>query len=362
MLMIITFLSIQFSDDYVQKQYLNDISHNTNFQELNEMPIEENSFEKEYNYYKLHLGLWLANMSYYQQDNSIDTLKLYNATFQIILIDSTTDTYRFIFNGSSEQISSHANNFLQISNNIAHKYHHDYVDFKLLVPNDYHQGYDYPEQYKNAMRNLINSYVYDGKSNVNQVNYFILNNNALKIYQDEIYHKLSYANHQYTAADINLQSQLYFLIINGMLFQNIEWNQYTLVNDLLITGKTFLFTQVIANNVIDPPILVGNYQQSLEELPLQDDEMLIYEQFANNNLKVGDKYNIVNHTFTIRGFVTSRNSACIDNNIAGIIDPKNKTVAFVNSKTMHNINNDFKQFIDKILKKIVLIQFILNLD
>ncbi|WP_425381545.1 hypothetical protein [Spiroplasma endosymbiont of Polydrusus pterygomalis] len=121
-----------------------------------------------------------------------------------------TDTYRFIFNGSSEQSSPHANNFLQIGNNIAHKYHHDYVDFKLLVPNDYHQGYDYPEQYKNAMRNLINSYVYDGKSNVNQVNYFILNNNALKIYQDEIYHKLPYANHQYTAADINLQSQLYF--------------------------------------------------------------------------------------------------------------------------------------------------------
>ncbi|WP_425381544.1 hypothetical protein [Spiroplasma endosymbiont of Polydrusus pterygomalis] len=93
MLMIITFLSIQFSDDYVQKQYLNDISHNTNFQELNEMPIEENSFEKEYNYYKVDLGLWLANMAYYQQDNSIDTLKLHNATFQIILVDSTTYWY-----------------------------------------------------------------------------------------------------------------------------------------------------------------------------------------------------------------------------------------------------------------------------
>lgn len=352
MIMIVTFLSIQFSDDYVEHQYINDISHNTNFQELNEMPIEENSFEKGYNYYKVHLGLWLANMSYYKQDSSIDTLMFHNATFQIVLLDSATDTYRFIFNGSSERSNSHANNFLQIGNNIAHKYHHDYVDFKLLVPNDYHHGYNSAEQYKNAMRDLINSYVYDGKSNVNQVNYFILNNNALKIYQDEIYHKLPYANREYNAADISLQSQLYFLIINGMLFQNIEWNQYTLVNDFLITGKTFLFTQAISNNIIDPPILVGNYKQNLEQLPLQDDEMLIYEQFANNNnLKVGDKYNIVNHTFTIRGFVTSRNSAFLANNITGIIDPKNKTVAFVNSNTMMNINNDFKDFIVKNIQK-----------
>lgn len=81
MIMIITFLSIQFSDYYVENQYLNDISHNTNFQELNEMPIEENSFEKGYNYYKARLGLWLTNMSYYKQDNSIDTSKLHNATF-----------------------------------------------------------------------------------------------------------------------------------------------------------------------------------------------------------------------------------------------------------------------------------------
>ena len=57
MIMIITFLSIQFSDQYVENQYLNDISQNTNFQELNELPIEKNSFEKEYNYYKTHLGL-----------------------------------------------------------------------------------------------------------------------------------------------------------------------------------------------------------------------------------------------------------------------------------------------------------------
>ncbi|WP_395473495.1 hypothetical protein [Spiroplasma endosymbiont of Nomada rufipes] len=133
-----------------------------------------------------------------------------------------------------------------------------------------------------------------------------------------------------------------------MLFQNIEWNQYTLVNDLLMTGKSFLFTQTVPKNIIDPPILVGNYKQSLEELPLQDNEILIYEQFANNNnLKIGDKYNIVNRTFTVRGFVTSWNSAFIANNINGLMDPKNKTVAFVNSNTMVNINNDFKGFIDK---------------
>ncbi|WP_342261477.1 hypothetical protein [Spiroplasma endosymbiont of Notiophilus biguttatus] len=148
------------------------------------------------------------------------------------------------------------------------------------------------------MRNLINSYVYYGKTNINQVNYFILNDKSLKIYQDEIYHKISYANHEYNTIDISLQSQLYFLVINGMLFQNIEWNQYTLVNDLLMTGKSFLFTQTVPKNIIDPPILVGNYKQSLEELPLQDNEILIYEQFANNNnLKIGDKYNIVNRTF-----------------------------------------------------------------
>ncbi len=113
--------------------------------------------------------------------------------------------------------------------------------------------------------------------NINQVNYFILNDKALKIYQDEIYHKISYANHEYNTIDISLQSQLYFLIINGMLFQNIEWNQYTLVNDLLMTGKSFLFTQTVPKNIIDPPTLVGNYKQSLEELPLQDNEILIYE-------------------------------------------------------------------------------------
>ncbi len=326
MIMIITFLSIQFSDQYVENQYLNDISQNTNFQELNELPIEKNSFEKEYNYYKTHLGLWLENMSYYKQDDSIDTFKLNHATFQIALVNANTDTYRFIFNGSSDLSDSHANNYLQIGNNISTKYHHDYVDFKLLVPNDYHQGYNSSEEYKNAMRNLINSYVYDGKTNINQVNYFILNDKALKIYQDEIYHKISYANHEYNTIDISLQSQLYFLIINGMLFQNIEWNHYTLVNDLLMTGKSFLFTQTVPKNIIDPPILVGNYKQSLEELPLQDNEILIYEQFANNNnLKIGDKYNIVNRTFIVRGFVTSRNSAFIANNISGLMDPKNKT-------------------------------------
>ncbi|TLF27213.1 MAG: hypothetical protein FCO83_01155 [Spiroplasma sp. WSS] len=182
MIMIITFLSIQFSDQYVENQYLNDISQNTNFQELNELPIEKNSFEKEYNYYKTHLGLWLENMSYYKQDDSIDTFKLNHATFQIALVNANTDTYRFIFNGSSDLSDSHANNYLQIGNNISTKYHHDYVDFKLLVPNDYHQGYNSSEEYKNAMRNLINSYVYDGKTNINQVNYFILNDKALKIY------------------------------------------------------------------------------------------------------------------------------------------------------------------------------------
>lgn len=187
------------------------------------------------------------------------------------------------------------------------------------------------------MCDLINSYVYDGKTNVNQVNYFILNNKALKIYQDEIYNKESYANHQYNDDDIALQSQLYFLIINGMLFQNIEWNQYTLVNDLLMTGKTFLFTQMIPDNVIDPPILMGNNKQSLEQFSLQDNEILVYEQFgSNNNLKIGDKYNIVNRTFTIRGFATSRNSAFIGNILPGMMDPKNKTIAFVNSKTMMN--------------------------
>lgn len=352
MIMIITFLSIQFSNRYVKNQYLNDITHHTNFQELNEAPIEENIFEQGYNDYKADLGLWLANMWYYNQNNTINIVKLKAATFQIVLVSSITDTYRFIFNGSSDITNPYANNFLQIGNNIASKYQHNYVDFKLLVPNEYAQGYSSAAQYKATMRNLINSYVYDGSSNINQVNYFILNNAALKIYQDEIYHKLPYANREYQHADIACQSQLYFLIINGMLFQNIEWNQYTLVNDLLITGKSFLFTQTIANNVIDPPILVGNYQQSLEQLPLRDNEILIYEQFANSNhLKIGDKYNIINRTFTIRGFATSRNSTYLTNNFSGMTDPKNKTVAFVNSNTMININHEFKGFINENKRK-----------
>ena len=108
-------------------------------------------------------------MSYYKQDDSIDTFKLNHATFQIALVNANTYTYRFIFNGSSDLSDSHANNYLQIGNNISTKFHHDYVDFKLLVPNDYHQGYNSSEEYKNSMRNLINSYVYDGKTNINQV-------------------------------------------------------------------------------------------------------------------------------------------------------------------------------------------------
>ena len=57
MIMIVTFLSIEFSNQYVKNQYVNDISHNTNFQELNERPIEENKFQQEYSYYKNNLGL-----------------------------------------------------------------------------------------------------------------------------------------------------------------------------------------------------------------------------------------------------------------------------------------------------------------
>ncbi|WP_342261478.1 hypothetical protein [Spiroplasma endosymbiont of Notiophilus biguttatus] len=47
MIMIITFLSIKFSDQYLENQYLNDISQNTNFQELNEVPIEKILLKKD---------------------------------------------------------------------------------------------------------------------------------------------------------------------------------------------------------------------------------------------------------------------------------------------------------------------------
>lgn len=161
-------------------------------------------------------------MSYYCEDDSIDTLKLQHATFQITLVNKATDTYRFSFNGSSNISNPHANNFLQVGKNIATKFHHNYVDFKLLVPNGYQPANNCGQEYKSTMRNLINKYVYDGSSVINEVNYFILNDKALKIYQNEIYQQLPYANHQYSIADIDCQAQLYFLIINGMLFQSIE--------------------------------------------------------------------------------------------------------------------------------------------
>ncbi|WP_286642464.1 hypothetical protein [Spiroplasma ixodetis] len=126
-----------------------------------------------------------------------------------------------------------------------------------------------------------------------------------------------------------------------------------------MTGKSFLFTQTVPKNIIGPPILVGNYKQSLEELPLQDNEILIYEQFANNNLKIGDKYNIVNRTFTVRGFVTIRNSVFIANNISGLMDPKNKTVAFVIVIQWLTSIMILRVLLIKINKK-VLILFILN--
>lgn len=348
MIMILTFLSIQFSNQYANNQYFNDISHNTTYQKLNEAPTENNKFESSYNSYKAALGpTWLTNMNYYNEDGSIDSDKLKNATWQITLVNSATDSYRFTFNGSSDPLNIASNDFLRVGERFANKYGHNYIDFKLLTPVGYHEGYSNDEQYKNAIRAIINNYVFNESNPTNEVNYFITNNNALQIYQDEIYNKVAYANRTYDSTDITSQAQLYFLIINGMLFNNIEWNQYLLVTDLLITGKTFNFTQVVPGNVIDNPILVGNYEKSLEVEPLQDNEILMYQQFAvNNNLHIGDKYNIINHTFTIRGFATSRNSAYISNNIPGFIDPKNKTVAFINANTMNEINKSFAGFID----------------
>lgn len=40
MIMILTFLSIQFSNQYANNQYFNDISHNTTYQKLNEVPLK----------------------------------------------------------------------------------------------------------------------------------------------------------------------------------------------------------------------------------------------------------------------------------------------------------------------------------
>lgn len=130
-------------------------------------------------------------MNYYNEDGSIDSDKLKNATWQITLVNSATDTYRFTFNGSSDPLNTASNDFLRVGERFANKYGHNYIDFKLLTPVGYHEGYSNDEQYKNAIRAIINNYVFNESNPTNEVNYFITNNNALQIYQDEIYNKVA---------------------------------------------------------------------------------------------------------------------------------------------------------------------------
>ncbi|WP_375316934.1 ABC transporter permease [Spiroplasma endosymbiont of Virgichneumon dumeticola] len=340
-IMIVAFLAINFSNTYLSKQYSNDIIHNNFNQYSYFKTLDEVKFSSKNSY-----DAYLENMEYYDKNNNVIKSTLENATFQLQRLDSVKHTYRFIFAGGD----TNSPEYFAIGKNLATNTSKTYIDFKVNIPFNYPTIGINDQEVQDEVA-LLDKYVYDknkiDKTNLeNKTNFMITSDKALKTYNDEIYHKQAYpyANKPYTDVDINNEAKLYSIMTMGMLYKNIQYMQTIVVNDLLITGKNFAFIQSEPSDFINQPIITQKGGASLNSKPLQNNEILIYKQFAKfNHLHIGQTYVIAGKTFIIRGYVTS-SLAANPGYYFPTIDFKNNTVAFANSNTMLNVKKTLAQF------------------
>lgn len=333
-IMIVAFLSINFSNNYLYKEYTNNIVHNnfhqiSYFKKLDETKFRINDSQDSY----------LENMKYYDKNHDIIQSKLKNATFQLQLLNSVEHTYRFVFAGGNVE----QNEYFAIGENLETKTSKTYIDFKVNIPFNYPTIASHNREVNDEVA-LLNKYIYDGTNVENKTNFMISSDEALKVYQNEIYHKVPYANKLYTSANINEEAKLYSIMTMGMLYKNIQYMQTIIVNDLLITGKNIAFIQSEPSDIVNQPIITKNGGESLNDKRLQDNEILIYEQFAKfNHLHIGQTYVIAGKTFIIKGYATS--SLAVDPSYYfDSVDFKNNTVAFANSNTILNVQKTLSAF------------------
>lgn len=346
-IMIVTFLSLNFSNHYLFNQYVNEIIGNQ-FNQYTPFSVVENvNFYGKYDENREKIGSFLNNINYYQKTNSGDEIinieKMKKATFQLTVLNSTEPDkakwrYRFTFYGGSN--SKDSKEYFAIGDNLFHATKHNFIDFKINVPVNY-PSYATHKQTIEQYSNILNQYVYDSSHPKNATNFMITSNAALQFYNDNLKDKVSYARRDYDETDISKQAKLYEIMILGMLYQDIEWQHVVVVNDLLITSKSFAFIETGPESFVNKAIIVKNGGPSLIDKPLQDDEILIYQHFAEqNNLHIGQTYVIAGQKFIIRGYATSSLTAFIGHYGDNLFS----TVAFTNGNTMHKVETDLKEF------------------
>ncbi|WP_338974775.1 ABC transporter permease [Spiroplasma endosymbiont of Tricholauxania praeusta] len=344
MIMIIAFLSLNFSNNYLFEQYVNDIAHNEFNQYTFFSPVEYVNFDGKYNE-KDKNGSYLNNINYYQKDNTIDKEKMAKATFQLTIPDATRpDIYRFTFYGGL----ANSKEYFAIGDSLFNDTSHKYIDFKINIPINY-PSYDTHKATIEQYANILNQYLYDPlhpeKNPENATNFMITSEAALQFYNDNFKGQLSYANRNYSEIDIKNEAKLYEIMSMGMLYKDIEWQHAVMVRDLLITSKNFAFIETGPEYIVNKAIIVKDGGPSLTEKPLQDNEILIYKHFAElNNLHIGQNYVIAGQTFIIRGYATSSLAAFVGRYFGNSLDLKNNTVAFTNGNTMHKVESDLKAF------------------
>lgn len=335
-IMVSSFLSLNFATNYVNDQYQNDIAEGQFHQEI-EFNLSSNFKTGSIR------DSWLNNLNYINLDSSVNKEKMIRATFQVRKLPEYNEEnnlyfYRFYFENSIDNI--------HVGENFAFETGHNYVDFKLSIPLSY-PTFATHNQFLKTQANIINNYVYnpdDASTFSNKTNFFITNNSALNFYNKNIKNNLLYpfAKRSYEKVDINNQARLYQLLIMGMLYgDNLSWTRVLSINDLLITGKIFSFIQSTPENKVNSAIIVDDDDVNINPQNLNDDEILIYREFAKeNNLKIGQDYIFSGYNFKIVGYATSALAANNATYFSWKSDNKNQTIAFANQNTIEKIKNN----------------------
>lgn len=344
-IMIVAFLSLNFSNSYLVDQYVNDIAAKQFNQYTYFLPIEDVNFYGKYRPSADKIGSYLNNINYYLPDShnneTIDRAKMENATFQLTIpYASRPDIYRFTFYGGDNKSEQYFAIGTQLFNATGKKY----LDFKINIPLNY-PTYATHKAVVKKYTNILNKYVFDSLHPENATNFMITSNAALQFYRHNFQDKKEYAKRAYDESVVSDQAKLYQIMSMGMLYQDIEWQHVVMVNDLLITSKNFAFIETGPNYFVNKPVIVSNGGPSLSDKPLQDNEILIYQHFAElNNLHIGQTYVIAGQRFIIRGYATSSLAAFVGRYFNNSLDLKNNTVAFTNGNTMNKVTTDLRPF------------------
>lgn len=335
-IMVSSFLSLNFATNYVNEQYWKDIAQEEFHQQVN--------FNLESNFKNGAIrDSWLDNLNYVGRSSVIDKEKMSRSTFQIQKLPEYDETnnlylYRFYFEKSVDHV--------HVGEKMAQNSQHNYVDFKISIPSSY-PSFSEHNKFLKTQADIINAYVYnpdDVETSDNQTNFFITNSKALEFYNNSIKNHPDYpfAKRNYEISDIFNQARLYQLLVMGMLYgDNLSWSRVFYIRDLLITGKTISFIQTSKENKVNQPILVDSKEKNIDPNNLKDDEILIYREFAKeNNIKVGQDYIFSGYRFHVAGFATSSLAANNTTYFYQTSDNKNQTVAFTNQNTMEKIRNN----------------------